>query len=75
MPFLAFALLFTLFRLFNHYLRAQIGTFTMPDWFYPFLYAVIFVVTVLLIVWRIHPWKRLNFSKLARLSKPRRHSP
>jgi phosphatidylglycerol:prolipoprotein diacylglycerol transferase len=73
-PFLAFALLFTLFRLFNHYLRAQTGTFTMPDWFYPFLYALVFVVTVILIIWRIHPWKQLNFPKLPRLSKLRRHS-
>jgi phosphatidylglycerol:prolipoprotein diacylglycerol transferase len=68
-PFLTFILLFTLFRLFNHYLRAQTGTFTLPEWFYPFLYCVIFVLTLLLIFWRFHPGKAPRLPRLPGVSR------
>lgn len=66
-PFLTFALLFTIFRFCNHYLLAHTGTFTMPHWFYPLLYCVILVATALLFVWRIRPWKRISALKLPKL--------
>ncbi len=39
--FLIFALGFTLFRLGNGFLRANIASLVMPTWFYPTLYLVI----------------------------------
>jgi phosphatidylglycerol:prolipoprotein diacylglycerol transferase len=70
--FLTFAFLFTIFRLFDHFLRAHTGTFTLPDWFYPLLYCAILAVTLALIVWRIRPWKGLRFPKLSASSRLRR---
>jgi len=82
-PFLAFVALFTVFRFANHFLRAHPGTFKLPDWFYPFLYAVVLAVTLLLIVWRIRPWKTLHLPRSLsfrdqgddRRDGPRRPSP
>lgn len=41
LPFLAFALGFTLFRAGDHFLRAQLPSVTAPDWVYPVLYSII----------------------------------
>ena len=65
--FLTFVFLFTAFRLFNHYLRAHTGTFKLPYWFYPLLYGVILAVTVLLIIWRISPWRGVRLPRMPRL--------
>ena len=73
-PFLAFVALFTVFRVANHFLRAHPGTFKLPDWFYPFLYAVVLAVTLLLIVWRIRPWKTLHLPRSLSFSRSRRRS-
>ncbi len=51
-PFLAFALGFTLVRLGNHFLRARVNTITAPEWFYPVLYAGVIAVLAALIFWR-----------------------
>jgi phosphatidylglycerol:prolipoprotein diacylglycerol transferase len=51
--FLTFALSFTLFRLADDYLRAKPLTATLPEWFYPVLYALICAVTAALIAWRV----------------------
>lgn len=71
-PFLLFVALFTAFRFADHFLRAHPGTFKLPDWFYPLLYAAIFALSLLLIVWRVRPWKRLRLPKLASLTRLRR---
>ncbi|OFW60079.1 MAG: hypothetical protein A2133_10405 [Actinobacteria bacterium RBG_16_64_13] len=52
-PFLVFALGFTLFRLGDHFLRAQLPTVSTPTWFYPLLYALISAGLVGLIAWRV----------------------
>ncbi len=52
-PFLTFALLFTLFRLADGFLRAKLPTSTLPGWFYPILYLLICAVVAALIVWRM----------------------
>jgi phosphatidylglycerol:prolipoprotein diacylglycerol transferase len=58
-PFLAFALGFTLFRLGNNFLRARLLTIATPVWFYPVLYAVICVGLAGLIVWRVRLSRRI----------------
>jgi prolipoprotein diacylglyceryltransferase len=52
-PFLAFALGFTLFRLGNNFLRAQLPTIATPAWFYPVFYSVICAGVAALLVWRL----------------------
>ena len=52
-PFLVFALGFTLFRLGNNFLRVQLPTFTLPVWFYPALYSVICAALIGLLLWRL----------------------
>ena len=52
-PFLTFALGFTLFRLGNNFVRVQLPTFTLPAWFYPALYLAIVGGLVGLLVWRL----------------------
>lgn len=52
-PFLAFALGFTVFRLGNHFLRARLTTGTLPEWFYPLLYSLLCACLIALIVWRV----------------------
>lgn len=51
-PFLAFALGFTLVRLGNHFLRARVNTITAPVWFYPVSYGALSLVLATLLVWR-----------------------
>jgi phosphatidylglycerol:prolipoprotein diacylglycerol transferase len=51
-PFLAFALGFTLFRLGDHFLRAKPTTIAVPHWFYPLLYSLICVGILGVIIWR-----------------------
>ncbi len=68
-PFLAFLALFTVFRFANHFLRAQPGTFKLPDWFYPLLYVLVVAITLLLIIWRARLWKRLHLPKFPSLSR------
>lgn len=58
-PFLAFALGFTLFRLGNNFLRARLLTIATPVWFYPVLYTVIGVGLAGLIVWRVRLSRRI----------------
>jgi phosphatidylglycerol:prolipoprotein diacylglycerol transferase len=53
LPFLAFVLAFTLFRLGNNFLRARLPTSSLPGWFYPIFYVLISVVVTVLIVWRV----------------------
>jgi prolipoprotein diacylglyceryltransferase len=71
-PFLTFLALLTVFRFGDHFLRAHPGTFKLPEWFYPLLYALIFALAVLLIVWRVRPWKRLRWPQPLSLSRARR---
>ena len=52
-PFLAFALGFTLFRLANYFLRAHLPTVTVPYWFYPSLDAMIGVIVAIVLAWRM----------------------
>ena len=58
MPFLGFALGFTLFRLGNNFLRVQLPTFTLPGWFYPAFCLAICAVLTSLLVWRLRMVKR-----------------
>ena len=51
-PFLVFALGFTLFRVAEYYLRPRSLTATEPGWFYPVLYAVIIAALAALLIWR-----------------------
>jgi len=51
-PFLVFALGFTLFRVAEYYLRPRSLTATEPGWFYPVLYAVIIAAVAALLIWR-----------------------
>jgi phosphatidylglycerol---prolipoprotein diacylglyceryl transferase len=51
-PFLVFALGFTLFRLGDDFLRARLPVFALPAWFYPVLYVFLSAVVTALIVWR-----------------------
>jgi len=51
-PFLVFALGFTLFRVAEYYLRPRSLTATEPGWFYPVLYAVIIAGVAALLIWR-----------------------
>jgi phosphatidylglycerol:prolipoprotein diacylglycerol transferase len=57
-PFLGFALGFTLFRFGSNFLRMQLPTFTLPGWFYPALYSVISLALMGLLVWRLCMVKR-----------------
>jgi phosphatidylglycerol---prolipoprotein diacylglyceryl transferase len=52
-PFLLFALGFTLFRLGNNFLRVQLPTFALPIWFYPALYLTISAGVALALAWRL----------------------
>jgi len=52
-PFLVFALGFTLFRLGNGFLRVRQDVITAPEWFYPVFYLGLAAVIVSLIVWRV----------------------
>lgn len=58
-PFLVFALGFTLFRLGNNFLRVQLPTFTLPGWFYPAFYSVICAALIGLLVWRLRAFERV----------------
>jgi len=51
-PFLVFALGFTLFRVAELYLRPRSLTATQPGWFYPVLYAAIIAGIAALLIWR-----------------------
>jgi phosphatidylglycerol---prolipoprotein diacylglyceryl transferase len=57
-PFLAFALTFTLFRLANDFWRAQSATFALPGWFYPGFYVVIMAAVSAVIVVRTKDWRQ-----------------
>lgn len=57
-PFLAFVLGFTLFRLADNFLRARPPTFSLPVWFYPALYLLTCAVAGILIVWRLRTSRR-----------------
>jgi phosphatidylglycerol---prolipoprotein diacylglyceryl transferase len=59
-PFLVFALGFTLFRLGNYFLRVHLPGASMPPWFYPSLYAVISVVVGAMLAWRVSLSRRIN---------------
>lgn len=52
-PFLAYALVFTLVRLGNHFLRARQPQITAPEWFYPAFYVVLAGVLAVMIAWRL----------------------
>jgi phosphatidylglycerol:prolipoprotein diacylglycerol transferase len=52
-PFLVFALGFTLFRLGDHFLRARLVSISTPVWFYPLLYSLMCVGVAALMVWRL----------------------
>lgn len=52
-PFLVFALGFTAFRAFNHQLRAQLMTMTLPVSVYPTLYGLICAGLLTVLVWRL----------------------
>ncbi len=51
-PFLAFAIGFTLVRLGNGILRARQSVLTVPEWFYPAFYLALMAVMIVLLVWR-----------------------
>jgi phosphatidylglycerol:prolipoprotein diacylglycerol transferase len=53
-PFLSFALGFTLFRLANGFLRVRQPVITVPEWFYPVFYAVLAVVFAGYLVARVN---------------------
>jgi phosphatidylglycerol:prolipoprotein diacylglycerol transferase len=57
-PFLAFALGFTLFRLGNGFLRARQDVITAPTWFYPVLYVVLAAVLTVLLALRVRTGRR-----------------
>lgn len=52
-PFLAFALGFTLFRLGNGFLRVRQDVITVPAWFYPAFYLGLAAIIAGLMVWRV----------------------
>jgi phosphatidylglycerol:prolipoprotein diacylglycerol transferase len=52
-PFLVFALGFTLFRLGDHFLRVRLSTISTPHWLYPLLYCLLVAGMVGLIFWRL----------------------
>ncbi|MDO8881244.1 MAG: prolipoprotein diacylglyceryl transferase [Coriobacteriia bacterium] len=51
-PFLAFAIGFTLVRLGNGFVRARQSVLTVPEWFYPAFYLALVAVMIALLVWR-----------------------
>ncbi len=57
-PFLVFALGFTLFRLADDFLRAKPSTATRPEWLYPAMYGVICLLAGALIAERIRNSRR-----------------
>jgi phosphatidylglycerol:prolipoprotein diacylglycerol transferase len=57
-PFLAFALGFTLFRLGDHFLRAKPVTIAVPPWFYPLLYSLIVLGVAGVLIWRKSHFRR-----------------
>lgn len=59
-PFLAFALGFTLFRLANSFLRAPLPTTSVPTWFYPSLYLFLSAVILALLIWRLRSGERVR---------------
>ena len=52
-PFLAFALGFTIFRLGNYFLRVRLPTGAEPTWFYPVFYMVLSAGLVGVLTWRL----------------------
>ena len=52
-PFLVFALGFTLFRTGNNLLRARMPSMTAPGWFYPAFYLFICAGVAIVLVWRM----------------------
>ncbi|MDZ4655040.1 MAG: prolipoprotein diacylglyceryl transferase family protein [Coriobacteriia bacterium] len=52
-PFLVYALGFTLVRLGNQFLRERQAVITAPEWFYPVFYVALALVLGALIVWRV----------------------
>lgn len=52
-PFLVYALGFTLVRLGNQFLRERQAVISVPEWFYPVFYVVLAGVLVAMIVWRL----------------------
>ncbi len=56
-PFLAFGIGFTLFRLGNGFLRIRQDVITAPAWFYPVFYLALAAVMAALLVWRARTGK------------------
>ncbi len=50
---LVFAIWFTAFRLFNHFLRVMPNSFDAPGWFYPVFYLALIVISSGLLFWRM----------------------
>jgi len=50
---LAFAIWFTAFRLFNHFIRVMPNSFDAPSWFYPVFYLALIVITGVLLFKKI----------------------
>lgn len=57
-PFLTYALGFTLVRLGNHFLRERQAVITVPEWFYPVFYLVLAAVLASMIAWRVQRGRR-----------------
>lgn len=57
-PFLVYALGFTLVRLGNQFLRARQAVITVPEWFYPVFYVALAFVLAAMIVWRLRRARR-----------------
>lgn len=52
---LVFAIWFTSFRLFNHFIRVMPPSFTAPDSFYPIFYSILIVISGALLYIRLKP--------------------
>ncbi len=59
-PFLAFAIGFTLFRLGNGFLRVRQDVITAPTWFYPVFYLTLAAVMAGLLVYRVRITRRAS---------------
>ncbi len=59
-PFLAYAVGFTLVRLGNHFLRDRQPVVTAPEWFYPVFYVALIGVLLAMIVWRVRRARAAN---------------
>jgi len=70
LPFLVFALGFTAFRAFNHLLRAQMVSVTMPRWAYPAFYAVVCAAVAVIILTRTRRKSRTGAAETATVSSP-----